>query len=130
MCIRTIFVLILNCNSKIAFLIEFPSNGRCEESPWDELPAAVVVAAGRRTRRWHGEISRLRTMWLQLAYKTVNHYFSMLSKRKIPSGDILQGTSPGARRAFRKSAKKWDGGLEDGKRREFWLENEVEKIEK
>ena len=39
----------------------------------------------------------------------------MLSKRKIPSGDILQGTSPGARRAFRKSAEKWDGGLEGGK---------------
>ena len=54
----------------------------------------------------------------------------MLSKRKIPSGDILQGTSPGARRAFRKSAEKRDGGFEDGKRREFWLENEVEKIEK
>ena len=53
-------------------------------------------------------------MWLQLAYKTVNHYFSMLSKCKIPSGDILQGTSPGARRAFRKSAKKWDGDLEGG----------------
>lgn len=69
-------------------------------------------------------------MWLQLAYKTVNHYFLMLSKRKIPSGDILQGTSPGARRAFRKSAEKRDGGFEDGKRREFWLENEVEKIEK
>ena len=69
-------------------------------------------------------------MWLQLAYKTVNHYFSMLSKRKIPSGDILQGTSPGARRAFRKSAEKRDGGLEGGKWREFWLENEVEKIEK
>ena len=53
-------------------------------------------------------------VWLQLAYKTVNHYFPMLSKRKIPSGDILQGTSPGARRAFRKSAKKWDGDLEGG----------------
>ena len=39
----------------------------------------------------------------------------MLSKCKIPSGDILQGTSPGARRAFRKSAEKWDGGLEGGK---------------
>ncbi len=40
----------------------------------------------------------------------------MLSKRKIPSGDILQGTSPGARRAFRKSAEKWDGGFEGGLR--------------
>ena len=69
-------------------------------------------------------------MWLQLAYKTVNHYFSMLSKRKIPSGDILQDNLSGSPEAFRKSAKIWDGGLEDGKRREFWLENEVEKIEK
>lgn len=54
----------------------------------------------------------------------------MLSKRKIPSGDILQDNLSGSPEAFRKSAKKWDGGLEDGKRREFWLENEVEKIEK
>ena len=54
-------------------------------------------------------------VWLQLVYKTVHHYFLMLSKRKITSRDILQGTSPGARRAFRKSAKKWDGDLEGGK---------------
>ena len=69
-------------------------------------------------------------MWLQLAYETVNHYFPMLSKRKIPSGDILQDNLSGSPEAVRKSAEKWDGGLEDGKRREFWLENDVEKIEK
>ena len=54
----------------------------------------------------------------------------MLSKRKIPSGDVLQDNLSGSPEAFRKSAEKWDGGFEDGKRREFWLENEVEKIEK
>ena len=54
-------------------------------------------------------------MWLQLAYKTVNHYFSMLSKRKIPSGDILQDNLSGSPEAFRKSAEKWDGDLEGGK---------------
>ena len=54
-------------------------------------------------------------MWLQLAYETVNHYFPMLSKRKIPSGDILQDNLSGSPEAFRKSAEKRDGGLEGGK---------------
>lgn len=40
----------------------------------------------------------------------------MFSKHKITSGDILQGTAPGARRAFRKTAEKWDGDLEGGKK--------------
>ena len=38
----------------------------------------------------------------------------MLSKRKILSGDILQGTASGAGNPFRKSAEKWDGDLEGG----------------
>ena len=39
----------------------------------------------------------------------------MLSKRKIPSGDILQDNLSGSPEAFRKSAEKWDGDLEGGK---------------
>ena len=39
----------------------------------------------------------------------------MLSKRKIPSGDILQDNLSGSPEAFRKSAEKRDGGLEGGK---------------
>ena len=54
-------------------------------------------------------------VWLQLVYKTVNHYLSIPSKRKITSGDILQDNLSGSPEAFRKSAKKWVGDLEGGK---------------
>lgn len=65
----------MNCNSKIAILLEFPSNGRCEESPWVELPAAVAVAAGGRIEATEKLYERH-----YLVIKIVSSFFACLIK--------------------------------------------------
>lgn len=87
------------------------SSGRCSRKTdkalaWRDLSTPYnVVAAG---------IQDCKSLFLN-AFQAQNSF------RRHPAGHLS-----GSPEAFRKSAEKRDGDLEGRKRREFWLENEVE----